>query len=145
MLKIKVAGVAATYCQLLSFWCHYRKVGISWGDYSSKFIDEFEHNIVCFFFHLKYQFLICISCMAISVYWAFYFGIRLSLFAFKFETLRDLVPLLQFKKREKHQWRSVIFSKVARFLNCRNGTESRKASHFVISRFLSVLAPFEPY
>ena len=29
--------------------------------------------------------------------------------------LRDLVPLAQFKKREKHPWRSVNFSKVAGF------------------------------
>ena len=27
--------------------------------------------------------------------------------------LRDLVPFVQFKKREKHPWRSVTFSKVA--------------------------------
>ena len=27
--------------------------------------------------------------------------------------LRDLVPFVQFKKREKHPWTSVIFSKVA--------------------------------
>ena len=27
--------------------------------------------------------------------------------------LRNLVPLVQFKKREKHPWRSVTFSKVA--------------------------------
>ena len=27
--------------------------------------------------------------------------------------LRDLVPLIQFKKREKHPWRSINFSKVA--------------------------------
>ena len=29
--------------------------------------------------------------------------------------LRDLVPFVQFKKREKHPWRSVNFSKVAGF------------------------------
>ena len=29
------------------------------------------------------------------------------------DVLRDLVPFAQFKKREKHPWRSVIFSKVA--------------------------------
>ena len=29
------------------------------------------------------------------------------------DALRDLVPFLQFKKREKHPWRSVDFSKVA--------------------------------
>ena len=31
----------------------------------------------------------------------------------KFDALRDLVPFVQFKKREKHPWRSVNFSKVA--------------------------------
>ena len=30
--------------------------------------------------------------------------------------LRDLVPFIQFKKREKHPWRSVTFSKVAGWL-----------------------------
>ena len=52
------------------------------------------------------------------------------------DALRDLVPILQFKKREKHPWRSVTFSKVtllhgsfSRFLNCKNGTKSRKASY----------------
>ena len=29
--------------------------------------------------------------------------------------LRDLVPLVQFTKREKHPWRSIDFSKVAGF------------------------------
>ena len=29
------------------------------------------------------------------------------------DALRDLVPFAQLKKREKHPWRSVIFSKVA--------------------------------
>ena len=29
-----------------------------------------------------------------------------------FDALRDLVPFVQFKKREKHPWRSVTFSKV---------------------------------
>ena len=27
------------------------------------------------------------------------------------DAMRDLVPFVQFKKREKHIWRSVIFSK----------------------------------
>ena len=35
------------------------------------------------------------------------------------DRLRVLVPFLQFKKREKHPWRSVIFSKVAGFSLCR--------------------------
>ena len=29
------------------------------------------------------------------------------------KVLHDLVPFVQFKKREKHSWRSVTFSKVA--------------------------------
>ena len=29
------------------------------------------------------------------------------------DALRDLVPFVQFKRREKHPWRSVNFSKVA--------------------------------
>ena len=29
------------------------------------------------------------------------------------DTLRDLLPVVQFKEREKHPWRSVTFSKVA--------------------------------
>ena len=58
------------------------------------------------------------------------------------DALRDLVPFLQFKKHEKHPWRSVNFSKVAgllkltlplgyllRFLSCTNDTKSRNAPH----------------
>ena len=63
------------------------------------------------------------------------------------DVLRDLVPFVQFKKREKYLQRSVTFSKVAgfqpatlqkvalppgcfsRFLNCTNGTISHNASH----------------
>ena len=61
--------------------------------------------------------------------------------------LRDLVPFVQFKKREKHPWKSVNFSKIAGFepatllkltflhgcfsgfLNCTNGTKLRNAPH----------------
>ena len=63
------------------------------------------------------------------------------------DLLSNLVPFVQFKKREKHPWCSVTFSKVAcfkpatlrkvallhgyfsRFLNCKNGTKSCKISH----------------
>ena len=31
------------------------------------------------------------------------------------DALRDLVPFVQFKKREKHTWKSFILSKVADF------------------------------
>ena len=49
------------------------------------------------------------------------------------DALPDLVSFVQFKKREKHSWRSVNFSKVAgcfhgcfsRFLNCTNGTQNK--------------------
>ena len=33
------------------------------------------------------------------------------------DALRDLVPFIQIKKREKHPWRAVTFSKVAGGLN----------------------------
>ena len=58
--------------------------------------------------------------------------------------LHDLVPLVQFEKREEHPWRSVNFSKVAallrltlfhgcfsRYLNSSNGTKSCNASQIV--------------
>ena len=56
------------------------------------------------------------------------------------DVLRDLESFVQFKKRKKHAWRSVSFSKVvdlksnttpwafSRFLNCTNGTKSCNAS-----------------
>ena len=31
------------------------------------------------------------------------------------DVLRDLVPIVQLKKREKHPWKSVTFSRVAAF------------------------------
>ena len=49
------------------------------------------------------------------------------------DALRDLVPFEQFKKREKHPWRSAKLTLVrgcfSRFLNCTNGTKSRNAPH----------------
>ena len=60
------------------------------------------------------------------------------------DELRDLLPFAQFKKREKHPWRSVTFSKQAlacnfvqvtfrrcfsRFFYCTNGTQSHNASN----------------
>ena len=67
------------------------------------------------------------------------------------DALRDLVPFIQFKKREKYPWRSATFIKVAglktatlikvvlhhgcfsRFLNCTNGTKSCKKSQMKLS------------
>ena len=63
--------------------------------------------------------------------------------------LHDLIPFVQFKKRKKHPWRNINFSKVAgfkpatlleltllhgyfsRFLNFTNGTKSRNSSHIL--------------
>ena len=63
------------------------------------------------------------------------------------DALRDLVPFLQFKKHEKHPWRSVNLSKVAGFTkinttpwvfltfsNCTNGTTSCNAP-YIVSRW----------
>ena len=49
------------------------------------------------------------------------------------DALRDLVQYVQFKKCEKHPWRS--------FLNCTNVTKSRNASHvfqFLCSSIISL-------
>ena len=60
------------------------------------------------------------------------------------DALRDLVPFVQFKKREKHPWRRVNFRHqpatllkstllhgcFSGFLNCTNGTKSRNAPYF---------------
>ena len=54
--------------------------------------------------------------------------------------LRDFVPFVQFKKREKCPWRSVVFRKsnappwcFSRFLNCAHCTKSRNAPQIVSS------------
>ena len=65
------------------------------------------------------------------------------------DALRDLVPFVQFKKREKHLLRSVNFSSrlkpatllkltlvhgcFSRFSNCTDGTKSRNAPHILLS------------
>ena len=48
--------------------------------------------------------------------------------------LRDLVPFVQFKKREKHPWRSVNFSEVSGFSNYQS--QRFKASSFLCYIFL---------
>ena len=65
------------------------------------------------------------------------------------DVYRDLVLFLQFKKREKHTWRSFAFNKVnltksntppgcfLRFLNCKNGAKLRNASHIHVLPFTS--------
>ena len=48
------------------------------------------------------------------------------------DALRDLISFMQFKKRKKHPWRIVTFSKNAGFSlqpYCSNGTNSHNASH----------------
>ena len=65
------------------------------------------------------------------------------------DALRDLLPFVQFKKREMHPWMSFTFSKVTgfynftqtntpswvfyTFLNCTNGSKSLKASHIYLN------------
>ena len=74
------------------------------------------------------------------------------------DILCDLISFVQFKKREKHPWRSVTFSKVAgfqpatllkvtllhecfsRFLNCTNGTKSSKTSHIQNFHFFIIVS-----
>ena len=57
--------------------------------------------------------------------------------------LRNLVPFVQFKKREKHPWRSVNLVKLQAkintapwvfftFLNRTNGIKLRNASHMIV-------------
>ena len=54
------------------------------------------------------------------------------------DALHDLVPFVQFKKREEHPWRSVTSSKAAGFrLEATNGTKSRNASHIYQRRATS--------
>ena len=64
------------------------------------------------------------------------------------DALRDLLPFVKFKKREKHAWNSVTFSKVSgcslkvkvlrgclsRFLKCANGTNQQFVSYLPCNR-----------
>ena len=50
------------------------------------------------------------------------------------DALRDLVSLVQFKKREKHP-ANLLEVNFSHFLNCRNGIKLRKASRLVIEIF----------
>ena len=72
------------------------------------------------------------------------------------DALRDLVPFVQYQKREKHPWRKVNFSKVAgllkltllhvyfsRFLNCTNATKSRNAPHIMFCNSFIIQLLFE--
>ena len=62
-----------------------------------------------------------------------------------YDALRDLVSFVQFKKREKHPWRSVALLKLqvlssfecfSRFLNFTNGTKSRKTSPINLQKMI---------
>ena len=64
------------------------------------------------------------------------YGLKKVTIFYIWDALRGLVPFVQFKKREKDPWKSVIpfvfhwcFS---RFLNCKNVTKSSKALHRVL-------------
>ena len=52
--------------------------------------------------------------------------------------MRDLVPFVQLKKRKKHPWTSVAFSKVADLKrNCK--MVPNRAKHHICLKFLTVL------
>ena len=67
-------------------------------------------------------------------------------FQIPWEVLRDLVPFVQFKKREKHPWKSAtftnsktptyVFSTFFTFLSCANGAKWRKVSHIFLEPHL---------
>ena len=62
---------------------------------------------------------------------------------FDLYVLPDLVPFVQFKKREKHPWKSVTKGNTPSwlfftFLNCTNSTKSRNASHMIPSKRLFI-------
>ena len=62
--------------------------------------------------------------------WYYYQLIRISLV--QIDILRDLVPFVQFKKREKHPWRSATFTYFSQITHYTNGAISRNASMMVL-------------
>ena len=82
-----------------------------------------------------------------------------------FDVLSDLVPFVQFKKREKEPWRSGAFTKkpvtllkvtllygcFSLVLNCTDGTKSQKAhlisdtKHFAKDMFFGGYHNYKPY
>ena len=69
----------------------------------------------------------------------------------KCDALRDLVPFVQLKKREKYPWKCATLRKVTfsnftksnsplrvffKFLNCTNSIKSRKASQIIYAVYL---------
>ena len=67
----------------------------------------------------RFQIILQIFYICLYLYFCFFcfcffqFGFNYSYFITISNALRDLIPFVQFKKREKHPWRSVTFSKVA--------------------------------
>ena len=63
------------------------------------------------------------------------------------DVLRDLLPFVRSKKREKHSWRrlqpttllkvTLLHGCFSRFLNCTNGTKLRKTSHMIACKSIS--------
>ena len=47
--------------------------------------------------------------------------------------LRDLVPFVQFKKREKHPWRSANFSKIVVVTKTRHKCVSRENGKIIVT------------
>ena len=57
----------------------------------------------------------CTSCYQLDVRYYVNYKVKNSVLKRHYSALRDLVAFVQFKKREKHPWWSVNFSKVADF------------------------------
>ena len=100
-----------------------------------------------FFFLFLFSFLFykssCLWSHSKNIFWEWFVAFNeLSTIC---DVLRDLVPFVQSKKREKHPWRNVTFRLkpvtllkvtllhgcVSCFLNCKNGAKSRDASHLL--------------
>ena len=55
------------------------------------------------------------------------------------DALRDYVPFVQFKKREKHPWRSVTFNKVAGWsLNALCATHHINTYVFILKKYKNI-------
>ena len=91
---------------------------------------EFYNSFQCFKFKVVY-----VLVSILKLFTIYFFPNKCSLF--KRDALRNLVPFVQFKKREKHPWMSVTFSKLLAIslivillhgcllcvLNCTSGTK----------------------
>ena len=100
--------------------------------------DFYQKNLLSVFWHAsknEFQFCFLDSNNCNEIFWVFNLC----------DSLHNLVPLVQIKKRGKHPWRSALLVKLqafsphlkltllhgwfSSFSNCTNGTKSRKTLH----------------